>query len=578
MLAGKFITKQINSSDNFPTNRSNPLKMKKLICFLFLLSVTVISTFAQNDVKTKGLGAITPDAVKGQLEFLASDWTEGRATGEKGGFIAADYIMSMFKVYGIQPAGDMNSDEFTMRRRRRETTPVQPRTRSYFQDFELVDYSPGDEQLMSIISSDGTSKKSMTFNNRTDFTVRTGDVGFEIEAPVVFVGYGVVDKKNNYDDYKDMNVKGKIILRLSGFPGFKDTASVAYKKFKPENNYTFQNAKDKYAEENGAVAVIEYNPTGNLRRSWVSNYPLRYNTPTYEGDKPLNSNVSRMRIPGDTLNSSLVNLSVTSRCIVELLKGTGIDLARYDELVKTQMKPASKSLAGKSIFLKTTVKSRLIKARNVVGMIEGENPNEIVMIGGHYDHLGTVNGFIFNGADDNASGTVGVMTVAKAIAATGIKPKRTIIFAAWTGEEKGLLGSDYWVDYVGLDKKVVFYMNFDMIARNATTDSAGIKCGFTYTKAYKQLQEFTENNAKDYKIGLDIKYTGEERPTGGSDFTAFSIKNIPVIEVMAAMHPDYHQYTDEVSKVNFPKMTNIIRLGFLDIWDIANMPEKLVKE
>jgi len=134
----------------------------------------------------------------------------------------------------------------------------------------------------------------------------------------------------------------------------------------------------------------------------------------------------------------------TGRVINELFKGLDYDLADLEKEIQETGKPASRVLPGKFIHLKTTVNSKVIKARNVIGVLEGESPDEIIVIGGHYDHLSNSNGFIYNGADDNGSGTIGVMTVAKAMVASGVKPKKTIVFCAWTGEEEGLLGSTRW--------------------------------------------------------------------------------------------------------------------------------------
>jgi Zn-dependent M28 family amino/carboxypeptidase len=185
-------------------------------------------------------------------------------------------------------------------------------------------------------------------------------------------------------------------------------------------------------------------------------------------------------------------------------------------------------------------------------------------------------GYIWNGADDNASGTVGVMTIARAFTAAGIKPKKTIIFAAWTGEEEGLLGSKYFVDHPPVPlQQIVMNLNYDMIARDAADDSLGVRCGATITQAYPELREILARNNTGSSLGLDLNIRSSERPSGGSDFAPFAAKDVPVIAVMAAMHPDYHQPGDDVAKVNWKKMTAIIKLGYLTAWDISSKPGKL---
>jgi Zn-dependent M28 family amino/carboxypeptidase len=222
--------------------------------------------------------------------------------------------------------------------------------------------------------------------------------------------------------------------------------------------------------------------------------------------------------------------------------------------------------------MSANVKSRRVNVRNVVAMIEGETPGEYVAVGAHMDHMGMDNGKIWNGADDNASGTIAVMTIAKAFAASGVKPKRTILFCTWTGEEKGLLGSEYFTLYppVGKIADYKFYMNFDMIARDVATDTAKNMAGITYTKAYPKLEEISKGALDQYKINLNLRIQSSEAPTGGSDYTAFTANKIPVIAWMAAMHPDYHQPSDQVSLVNYEKMLSIIKLGYLQLWEAAN--------
>jgi Zn-dependent M28 family amino/carboxypeptidase len=164
------------------------------------------------------------------------------------------------------------------------------------------------------------------------------------------------------------------------------------------------------------------------------------------------------------------------------------------------------------------------------------------------------------------------MTIARAFAASGVKPKRTILFCAWTGEEKGLYGSEYFTQYptVGKISNIKFYMNFDMIARDAANDTAKNMAGITYTKAYTKMEEITNTNVSQYKLNLKLNIRSQEAPTGGSDYTAFTQNKIPIVEWMAAMHPDYHQPSDQVSLVNWNKMLDIIKLGYLQMWDAAN--------
>ncbi|MCF6359064.1 MAG: M20/M25/M40 family metallo-hydrolase, partial [Draconibacterium sp.] len=266
----------------------------------------------------------------------------------------------------------------------------------------------------------------------------------------------------------------------------------------------------------------------------------------------------------------------TPRVANEIISGTGVDFEEFEKTVAEKMEPASQKLEGKSVAFKTSVKSEIVKARNVVGIIEGEKTDEFVVVGGHYDHLGKFDGWIWNGADDNGSGTVGVMTIAKAFKATGKKPEKSVIFAAWTGEEKGLFGSKYFVEQAQKNNmNIVLNLNYDMIARDPKIDTLKNKAAMTYTKANEGIEEITKKHIADNDINLDLSYRASEKPRGGSDHAPFAEAGIPIFYFMAAMHPDYHQPSDELDKVNWEKMLNIIRIGFLNTWEFANSDEYL---
>jgi Zn-dependent M28 family amino/carboxypeptidase len=193
-----------------------------------------------------------------------------------------------------------------------------------------------------------------------------------------------------------------------------------------------------------------------------------------------------------------------------------VDLETYGGSIKNSMKPSAKELTGKTLHLKTSVDSKLIRAQNVVGVLPGKDTTEIIVIGAHYDHLGIHDGWIWNGADDNASGTVGVMSIAKACMATGEKPEKTIVFCAWTGEEKGLLGSRYFADHPYDDAKMLLNLNYDMISRDDANDTLGIRCSMNYTKAYPVLKDLTQKNIEAYDLDLEVRFRPAERPRGAA--------------------------------------------------------------
>ena len=539
--------------------------MKKQLLISILL-IALFSVQAQknvnekDEIKLKGLSAITEDAVKGQLEFLASDWTEGRETGERGSFMAADYIASMLKVYGITPAGDNERSESL------NVNSVTRPKRTFFQDFSLIESQQGDFQQFSVSFSDGIGIRNINLNYRTDFYCGIPEAGFDLNAPVVFVGYGITDDSKGVNELKGLNVKGKIVMRLIGTPEINFPNSEGMKRF---GGVLIM--QDELLLRKGALAVMDV-ATDEDVQSWADNYPYHFKSSVYEGNiQPDFLKSKRMHIPADTLSANLKCFLISKRVANEILKGTGITVDSYAAAAAGLKFLLLKNQIGIHAHIVMSVKNRIVRARNILGIIEGEIKDEYVVIGGHYDHLGIQNGFIFNGADDNASGSVGVMTLAKAFMSAGVKPKRTLVFALWTGEEKGLLGSDYFVNKSEFkDKKIVFYLNYDMISRSAPEDAIGKSVRIIYTKAFPAIEEITNHNMNTNGIDLKPNFIAMEKPRGGSDFTAFSLKNIPLMTWNAGHPLEYHQHTDEVSKVNWTKMVDIIKLGFLDIWDILN--------
>jgi Zn-dependent M28 family amino/carboxypeptidase len=184
--------------------------------------------------------------------------------------------------------------------------------------------------------------------------------------------------------------------------------------------------------------------------------------------------------------------------------------------------------------------------------------------------MGMGNGYIWNGADDNGSGTVGVMTIAKAIMETGKKPDKTIVVALWTAEEEGLLGSRYFVqsqDYPVKDIKL--NMNFDMISRYISPGDPK-KVTMTYTGSFPSFQDLTTGNIKKYGIDLVVDYQPSADPPGGTDHRSFVAAGIPIIRFKPGHREEYHTPKDELSTVNWDIMKEIIRINFADVWELAN--------
>jgi hypothetical protein len=532
------------------------LMKKELSSILTSFIISISLSYGQVTPLEKGLQAITTDAIKAQLGFLASDWTEGREAGEKGEYLSADYIASMLQLYGVKPGGDI-SRSYSLNKN------ASGNERSYFQNFVLLRTMVGKEQVFNVISTDGKMMKTINFTYNVDFTFRPTDPGFEIEAPVVFAGYGYINNKLKYNDFDKLDVEGKFVLKITGVPKFvRETLN-------QEEIGSYASELESALKAMGAIGIIEVNPMATT----VVGYPERRD---FENMSPSEENPSSGKpyasysIPGKKSPDNLIRIAVSLKTANEILKGSTIDLEEYIKKADYNESFLIPQLADKAIYLKSTVTTTKIGVHNVLGVIEGNNPEEIIVLGAHYDHMGTWNKFIWNGADDNGSGTVGVMTLAKAIMGTGKKPEKTIIIALWTAEEEGLLGSRYYVQNLKFPvKNLRLNVNFDMISRYIS-DNEPKKVTMTYTGACPHFKDITVTNLKKYGIDLLVDYQPSADPPGGTDHRSFVAVGIPIMRFKPGHREEYHTPKDELDTIDWDMMEKIIRISFADVWELAN--------
>lgn len=219
---------------------------------------------------------------------------------------------------------------------------------------------------------------------------------------------------------------------------------------------------------------------------------------------------------------------------------------------------------------------RVLKMNNVLGYIPGQRADEYVIVGAHYDHLGTdptlQGDKTYNGADDNASGVQAVLQIARAFLASGQKPLRTVVFALWDGEEKGLLGSQHFVQHFPAIDRVKAYLNFDMIGRNNKPEQPRHVVYF-YTEAHPAFGDWLKQDIQTYGLRLEPHYRPWDRPIGGGDNGSFARLDIPVIWYHTDGHPDYHQPSDHAHRLNWDKVVEITKASFLNMWNLANEEE-----
>ena len=270
---------------------------------------------------------------------------------------------------------------------------------------------------------------------------------------------------------------------------------------------------------------------------------------------------------------------VTSEYIVSLLQWMGVSpladsyFQPFDAYRKERQKKGRLEVHPDSIAkLKQEVHQKL-SMRNVLGMIPGKNTKEYVIVGAHFDHLGidpALDGDqIYNGADDNASGVSAVLQIARAFLASGQQPERNVIFAFWDGEEKGLLGSKYFVQTCSFLSQIKGYLNFDMIGRNNKPQQPK-QVVYFYTAAHPVFGDWLKEDIRKYSLQLEPDYRAWENPIGGSDNGSFAKVGIPIIWYHTDGHPDYHQPSDHADRLNWDKVVEITKASFLNMWKMAN--------
>jgi hypothetical protein len=546
-----------------------------------------------------GLETITEDSALGMLAFLSSDLLEGRDTATRGYMLATEYVASLFKVWGIEPAGDMPQRSF---RFFRSGPPPPAPKRTYFQNIAFHETTDASASL-TLSQRKGALEKTRTFVSGIDLSMSSGAAG-SLTAPVVFAGYGIVEKDIKWDDFKNLDVKDKIVLILTEAPGKDDPESPFQKNKELKDKYFPQapamrmmrggggGGKLEEIRKLGPAAILQVQNTGADADIFKA-----LATPRQPSDeRPINTGPRRrLSVPGlggMMSGGGAPTISVSREIANAILDNSGKTIDELKTSIETSMKPASMEISGTQLTIESTATVKLVKCANVLGMIEGSDPElkkEVVVIGGHMDHLGHFDSYIYNGADDNASGSVGVLAAARAFAANPVKPKRSVLFALWTGEEKGLYGSRYYVEYpVFPMDKTAMYFNMDMISR-AYDEQTFARMGRMFefpggedllkkidladflTVSFTTGMDELVREANQY-VGLHVFLRESEpgRASGGSDHAAFAPKNVPFVYSMAAMTSDYHQTGDSVDKVAGELFTKACRLTYLVSFAAAN--------
>lgn len=534
---------------------------KLIIVFVFILFQA--SLFAQTNPKPVPSPSVNDYAPI--LSFLASDWMEGRDAGARGGFMAADYMASMMQVFGLKPIGDKGKND--------------GKGLSYFQDFQIL-FQKTEISSLAFISRSATSQTTVSLTQGIDYELKGGTQSLDAEAQIVFAGYGIAANEKGYDDYKALDVKGKIVLVLRGFPGHADSASMAWKKlneFLGEDGASFE-TKLQTAKKNGAIALIQMDANGEFepfQRTQSNQNLLNTTMNSVKNSNDEDYEDYNYILPNDTANSVIPGFRLGSLASKQLISGTGVNVLDFEKKAAKTALPSSSVLKDKFIRISVTVKTESLLVRNVLGMIPGKDTTKNIILGGHYDHLGTHNDHIFNGADDNASGAAGLLALAKVWIESGVKPACNLIFASWSAEEKGLLGSQYFVQEMKINPKdIKLYINMDMISRSVTEDTSRRQLSIGTRTSDENLRQLARqtNTTINPPFVLDLwDVTGHS----GSDYASFTAKNIPVMTYNTGLHNDYHTPRDISAASDLVKMGDVLKFVNLSLEEVLdNTQEK----
>lgn len=489
--------------------------------------------------------------------FLSSDLMEGRETGERGSNLASEYIASMMQLNGLQPFGDRLPTDHI----RKEDSPG----RSFYQTFGLIRYRV-DTATLGLVANTAKGRAGSNWIYKIDFKVNPVAQGGQGETRLVFAGYGI--SSDVYDDYRGLDVTNRVIVLLEGYPGHVDTNSATSIKLGKDFGEQFATMTKKIAnaESKGAVAVVVVDPTEKEKHSGVARSdPEKVKEavndtimaePEYEDrDYALPSAKELNRIPIFRLSND------ASRLLCSEMK---INAAEFEKRCALQLAPASASVVipdtGITVRFSITVNREMVTVRNVLGMVRGVDTSRYILVGAHYDHLGKRKELTYNGADDNASGTAGMVALSAAWAGFPSKPACNIIFAAWTAEEKGVLGSEYFAAGSWMsDIKLSLVVNMDMISRCDKEDSLRNVISIGTLPASEDLREIARKRndrlLQPFKLDLwDV--TGH----CGSDYCHFASRNIPVMTFFSGFHADYHSPRDIFGKTSPERMEKILSI------------------
>lgn len=479
--------------------------MNKIFLTILFFSTTFF-VFAQNST---GLSEISKEDLIKNVRILSSPDFDGRLPGSEGYNKAAQFVANKFLELGLKPAGD----------------------EKYFQNFN-VEYNKIESPAIFKTIIDGDTSN---YELGKDFVLRGFTGSNKFTLPVVFCGYGISRTDLGYDDYGGVNVKNKIVMVFKQNP-----------KWKNDNNdwgTNYPREKTLVAKKLGAKGILFVSLPNDEKPQ-----PLIGSVMHGEGEQP----------------TDFPQIHISLEAANVLLSKTGFSISDVQTKIDEKKKPLSMNLAIKAHIEINASYEKNARTMNVVAMLEGSDPklkNEFVVIGAHLDHVGSQAGLLFPGANDNASGSAGVLEIAEAFIKGGIQPKRSVIFVLFASEEQGLNGAKYFVESWknGYDK-IIAMINLDCIGYG---DSIQVGNGKSAPKLWDIANEIDETS---FNSMVDRTWSG-----GGADATPFFEKGIPCLYFVTTNSYDHlHLPTDKVETLNLGLYEKVVKLAHLTALEIAN--------
>ena len=507
--------------------------------------------------------SIRKEDMRPDVFFLAGDNMRGRLVDSPENRLAADFVKSRFERLGLTPAGSGGS---------------------FFHPFKLITTTLGSGNEMKISADEGHAWRVM--ESRDFFPERFSGTG-HARGPLVFAGFGMSWPERGHEDFPADQVKGKVVLVLAHEPGERDANSPFDGVVTSERAVAWRKALA--AQQKGAVGILFVDDVHNhpatpdfqaaARGVWPETQtgPRAYTLADWAGE---------IRIPA---------LQISRATAASLVASTGRSLEDLSRAADRVAGYPPLDVPGALVELETSVDRYEIAERNVVGLVEGSDPalrSEWVIVSSHLDHDGADRDRIFRGADDNASGTAGVLEIAEAYslaAREGRRPRRSVLFAVWNAEERGLLGSWAYTERpLAPLETIVAVLNMDMIGRNEEIPSTGggtRYLGLAPTSAdvnanavdlygYSRVPKLAaEIDAANAAYGLTLRKRYDNNASNllrRSDNWPFLHRGVPAILFHTGLHPDYHTPNDTPEKINYDKMEKIVRLVHAVSWTLAN--------